>query len=875
MNLRTSYKSRIANYSLSLTGGILLGSAFIPSAYAVNPEPVMLAQPFDQEKELINQAQQAYQAGRYEQAKVAWEAAYAEFERSGDLPTQISILNSLSSTYQQLGNWEQAEELIEQSLNLLSSIDASYAQGGFLKAQTLNTQGALLLAMGQPENAYGLWLEAEQLYQQAMDQPGELGSRINQVQALQAMGLYRQAYLKLIKVQEQVNALPDSPLKVTGLKSLGNVFQITGNLKEAQQVLQEGIQIAEQIGDQSNISSAWLSLGNAYRGLEVYEAATQAYYKAAQTASDPLSKATASLSELSLLIQAEQWAAVEQKLSVVKPLISDLESSRMGVYAQVNLAVNLQTLLEKKSNSGIPSISMSTSHEIAQLLSSAVQHAQLIDDQRAEAYALGQLGALYEQTQQLDFAIELTNKALALSETVNAKDIAYRWQWQKGRIFKAQSSFSNAKEVDELKNKAISAYGEAIDTLKLLRADLIAADSLVRFSFRDTVEPVYREYVDLLTTTDASEANLQIARQAIEDLQLAELQNFFRSACLDIQAQQIDQLDSTAAVIYPVILPDRLLVITSIPERPLQQHSIPINEAKLNQKVDEFLQSLNPVFSNEARLIVSETIYQWLVAPLQGSFREKQIKTLVFVLDGSLRNIPIAALYDGENYLIERFNVALTPGLQLLPPKPLSEEDKNILIGAITEAHQGFPALPGVAREVEEISTTLPTRVFLNENFTADILKGEVNRSNFPIVHLATHGQFSSNLDDTFLLGWEKPLQIQDFQVLIRERLPQINQPIDLLVLSACQTAEGDRRAALGLAGFAVRSGARSTLATLWSVNDQSTALLISDFYKHLAKQENISKAEALRKAQITLLNNPTYNHPFYWAPFVLVGNWL
>jgi CHAT domain-containing protein len=142
------------------------------------------------------------------------------------------------------------------------------------------------------------------------------------------------------------------------------------------------------------------------------------------------------------------------------------------------------------------------------------------------------------------------------------------------------------------------------------------------------------------------------------------------------------------------------------------------------------------------------------------------------------------------------------------------------------------------------------------------------------VIHLATHGQFSSKAEETFLLTWDGRIKVKDLDRLVRSRERENTNPIELLVLSACQTAAGDNRAALGLAGLAVRSGARSTLATLWSVRDQSTAEFMAEFYRELT-QTDVSKAEALRQAQLALLKKPKYEHPFYWAPFVLVGNWL
>jgi CHAT domain-containing protein len=165
----------------------------------------------------------------------------------------------------------------------------------------------------------------------------------------------------------------------------------------------------------------------------------------------------------------------------------------------------------------------------------------------------------------------------------------------------------------------------------------------------------------------------------------------------------------------------------------------------------------------------------------------------------------------------------------------------------------------------------VPTNILLNQSFTQTQLAGKLESIAFPIVHLATHGQFSSQAENTFLLTWEGRIQAKDLDQLLRDR--QNRPPIELLILSACQTATGDKRAALGLAGVAVRSGARSTIASLWSVQDDSTATLITQFYKAL-KQPGITRSEALRQAQLSLLRSPDYQHPYYWAPFVLVGNW-
>lgn len=196
------------------------------------------------------------------------------------------------------------------------------------------------------------------------------------------------------------------------------------------------------------------------------------------------------------------------------------------------------------------------------------------------------------------------------------------------------------------------------------------------------------------------------------------------------------------------------------------------------------------------------------------------------------------------------------------------------LAAGVTEPRPGFPALPNVKLELQEIQSEVRSRVLFNEQFTSKALQERVSDLSFPVVHLATHGQFSLEASETFIVAWDKLIYVKELDSLLRTREGNQTEAIELLVLSACQTAAGDKRAALGLAGVAVRAGARSTLASLWSVDDQSTALLISQFYRELASQQ-LTKAEALRQAQLALLRNPKYQRPLFWAPYVLVGNWL
>ena len=197
----------------------------------------------------------------------------------------------------------------------------------------------------------------------------------------------------------------------------------------------------------------------------------------------------------------------------------------------------------------------------------------------------------------------------------------------------------------------------------------------------------------------------------IESLQLAELDNFFREACLDGQPQQIDQIDPSAAVVYPIILPDRLAVILSVAGQPLHYYASPILSSDVNHTLHDFLASLHPVSDQAIRLRLSQQIYDWLIRPAENEQFLANTKTLVFVLDGVFRNVPIATLHDGSQYLIEKYAVTLSPGLQLLSARSLNSQKETAVVAGISESRNGFRALPAVVSEVKELSQLI---LFLN-----------------------------------------------------------------------------------------------------------------------------------------------------------------
>ncbi len=795
---------------------------------------------------LLQTGQQFYQSGQFLSAINAWKAAAEEYRSRGDSLNQSLVLSYLALAYQQVGQFESATVAMNEAIALI----VKQPKEQLIVAQVLNNQGQFYLSQGQSETALETWKKAEQVYRGISDRIGEIGTQLNQARALQTLGFYLRAKNILQQVATSLNSQPDSEIKATALLNLGNIMRVLGNFNAAQKHLEQSLAIAHKLQLLPDIQIALFSLGNLAQAREQPQVALQ-FYQQASGENSPV-KLQAQIHQLELLVKLERLADGLSLIPKIQTQLANLPSSQNKIYAQIDLA---ESLIKLSPND------VSTA---AKILANAANEAKNLANPRAESYALGRLGGLYEQTQQWDAAKSLTQQALILAQQIRAGEIAYLWQWQTGRLLKLTGD----------KNKAVSSYADAVNTLQSLRQDLAAVNQDVQLSFRESVEPVYRELVDLLLQNNPNQPQLQQARLTIEGLKLAELANFFREACLDVQPRQIDQIDPTAAVIYPIILSDRTEVILSLPGQPLRHYTTNLAKQQVETVISRMRQSMRRTAFAQERLNLAQEIYGWLIKPVVADLTEQKVQTLVFVLDESLRNIPMAALHDGERYLIEQYKVAIAPGLQLLNPRPITRSRFKALLGGLTEGNGEFSALPGVQAEVTEIGETVPSTILLDRQFTTNALETKIKTLPFSVMHLATHGQFSSKAEETFVLTWDGKIDVKELSTLLTNRELTESAPIELLVLSACETAKGDNRAALGLAGVAVRSGARSTLASLWMVSDESTANFMVEFYQQLLKP-GVTKAEAVRRAQLHLLKQPEFNHPYFWASFILVGNWL
>lgn len=861
---------------------------------------------------LSQQGKQYYEAGQLDRAIETWQEATAAYEAQGnEAGSRESALNTATA--------QQAIGLYDRSCDsLLSAFD--------LQAKT----------------SCGQILEQAQLIEPQLEG---------------IVPLTEEAKARLLPAVTAITDEPDSRDKVQGLLRFGDYLRASGYPRVANRALELSLLATEQLEDPAQKTATLLSLGNTQRAIAIeqqnkfspqtivldaianstgnaesalrdYQSALDYYQQAAEIAPNQLDSLKAQLNRLSLLLDVrEYWqeaiASLNRNLDLLEisdpdflqdistgsvrleqdlerelqsqiasataqlePAIANLSPTRAEIIARINFA---QSLIRQGK----------TDRNTAEILATAIQQSQAIDNLTTEAEAMGYLGSLYEQQTQYVAARRLTEGALQLAPTAEYPEIAYRWNAQLGEILALQGK----------RDRALSAYETSFNTIKALRSDLATTP----------VEPIFRDYISLLLAEEPSSSQLSQAREVLESLQVATLDNFFRDPCSQISEEPvaIDDVDLQAAVIYPILLSDRLEVILTLPGKPLRHYTTPnLSREKVANKIKQLRRRslTNPGFAEAIRgargnpeaateieqiktsqqeslqqdiLPIASEIYSWLVEPAEAELQASGVKTLVFVLDGSLRNIPMALLYDSkeQKYLIEKdYNVALSSGLQLTAPQPLKREPIKVLAAGVTSDFPAFrfPPIPKVEDELNTIKEIFgQSEILLNQEFTESSLEQKLLESDFPVVHLATHGQFGSTADQTFILSGAEEgnplINVNQFDNLLKAGNLRRSQPIELLVLSACNTAQGDNEAILGLAGVAVRAGARSTIATLWGANDEATANLMGKFYNNLAGDAQVSKARALREAQLELLAEPDsqYRHPYYWAPFVLVGNWL
>ena len=532
------------------------------------------------------------------------------------------------------------------------------------------------------------------------------------------------------------------------------------------------------------------------------------------------------------------------------------------------------------------------------------------------------LSDLYERDRQHQEARYYVEKALHNVSAVSSPQLLIGLEWRLARLLKTQG--------DE--GLAIAAYRRAVQQIESVRSEIPITYQNGQSSFRETLEPIYLGLTDLLfkqATTVDGQRREQLLREAITTVELVkqtELQDYLRDRC-SVGTSSSDKklsIPPGTAIFYPVILPDRLELIIETASG-IDQQSVSVMRNDLQNTALEFTKALR--LQSKKFDVPGRKLHGWLFKPIEAMLIAKGITSIVVVPDGVLRLVPFGAILDGDQFLVERYAISTSPGLSAMRSAPISRSRGQFLLAGLSKPGNVVEKLPseiidallstssqrslipsraitrgegesrtlqgkdevsdsdnlrelltleGVKKEIDDIRAMVSVETpLMDESFTLRSLERDIAGRSFRIIHIASHGFFGDNAQNSFILTFDELLRLDKLKSLLRTRTD--GSAIDLITLSACQTAEGDDRAPLGFSGVAIKAGAKSAIGTLWPVADDAATILMPQFYKNLIRGK-LSKRDALRMAQLEFVREgklkKQFGHPFFWAPFILVGDW-
>ena len=365
-------------------------------------------------------------------------------------------------------------------------------------------------------------------------------------------------------------------------------------------------------------------------------------------------------------------------------------------------------------------------------------------------------------------------------------------------------------------------------------------------------------------------------------------------------AKQLTKLSKTTdknpAVLWAVPTPEQLYLLLITPGSNPVIKSVKVRGKTLAKIVDNFDRTIisSRKINSKSYLPSAKLLHKWIIEPIEPELKAANIDTLMLCSGSGLRTLPFAALYDGDKFLIEKYSLVRIPALNLTNINYTPQAEMSVLAMGASEFID-LPPLPGVEVEVPIVTPqTLPGKAFLNQDFTVKNLIAQHQKNNFDLIHLATHAEFNpGSANNSYIQFGDAKVGLDEI-----DKLGLNNPPVDLLVLSACKTAVGNKGAEFGFAGLALQAGVKSALASLWSIDDAGTVALMSEFYQNL--KSGSMKAQALQESQIAMLQGKVYvegnqlrssrgavdlpkvltrtesdslAHPFYWAGFSIMGN--
>ncbi|NEQ44173.1 MAG: tetratricopeptide repeat protein [Leptolyngbya sp. SIOISBB] len=788
--------------------------------------------------------------GEYQQAINLFEQALAIARETDNRVGASFALNGLGEAYRSLGEYQQAIDFYQQALSIARQVSHRAAEG-----LTLRNLGNVYWNLGEYQQAIDFYQQHLVIAREIRDVAGEGKTLNNLGEAYRNLGEYQQAIDFYQQALVILRRFGDRDGESTVLNNLGIAFKNLGEPQQAINFHQQSLAIAREIGDRDGEGRSLGNLGLIYASLGQYDQAL-----------DQLRQAAILFNRLGA--RAEEG----QVLGFIGKLLDRQDQPALAIVF-LKASVDVREAIRGDIRGLDTSLQQSFTNIVA-------------EDYRLLADLLLQQNRIIEAQRVLDL--------LKVQELDNyLQDVQRNAQTESGVDYLRPEETILAR-YDDLQTSAITA-GQELDDIKAIAPDqrtdrqvqriaqLTALLDDINGDFRDFARsPEIRELIDQLSF-EAQEASLSLNQ-------------------LDRLRDELQQLN--AAIFYPLILEDRLELVITVPDSPPLRRTVNVSREELNTAILEFRTALTD--PNTDAKTPAQQLYDWLIRPLEEDLSAAGIETIIYSPDGQLRYIPLAALHDDDDWLIQRYRINNITAESLTDLTASNTSQPKILAAAYTDeslVHMPevngrtytFSGLPGAGLEVDLLPTATK---FFDEDFSLEAVRPVLDEYN--ILHFATHAAFVPGVpEDSFILfgNGDTPT--------LRDVENWSLNGVDLVVLSACETGVGglgNGEEILGLGYQFQVSGAKSVMSSLWQVSDLGTQVLMNEFYQALST--GITKAEALQIAQTALINqaagvngldlsdrgievvsarneasiangNNSYSHPYYWAPFILIGNGL
>jgi CHAT domain-containing protein/Tfp pilus assembly protein PilF len=795
--------------------------------------------------------------GEYEKAFSYFNEALPYFQSHKD-PTAANILTNLGEVYESRGEYQKALDSLDQALPMLREKGKRRDE-----ANALLVRGTIYHALGKYSQAVRQFTQALQALQELGDRWGEAGALNHIGKTYVLLGEKKKALDYFETALDLARSVKDSSIEGYILNNIGFVRSDLGKPGEALVPLSAALPLMKQTKDLHGEAQTLNYTGRAYTELGDKQRAIDNFNRA-----------------LTLNRQIKERGDEGNTLGNLMNAWNTFQSPQLAIFygkQAINTFQEIRTNIQKL-NKELQTSFLTSKEKIYRELADIL----ISDGRLSEAQ---QVLRLLKEEEYFEF-IRRDKKEIS-GLTGRAELTGKEAGWERRHREFADKLIISSKERSELLAKKSRTPKEERRLLQL-DSDL----SIAREDFQRFLD-------ELINESGKSES----ARE--REFQLKESEGLM---------EDLRELGTGVVALYTLVGEEKYRVVLVTPD--IQKgYEYPIKSSDLNRKVAAFREALEDPDANP--LASAQDLYRIIVGPIAKDLNDLHAETLMWSLDGVLRYVPIAALHDGEKYLIESHrNVVFTPA-SMARLKDVSRNKWRGLGFGVSKTHGDFEALPAVPGELRAIireeslsrnrEGVLPGKLMLDDAFTERGMRLSL-RQRYPLVHVASHFQFSpvDESDSFLLLGDGAHFSIEQIKNSVN-----LFSGVELLTLSACHTAMGgegsDGKEVEGFGMLAQRKGAKAVIASLWSVADRSTQILMREFYRLRESQSGMSKAEALQKAQIELLrglnlqkvsNNrkgprglileknsssrnqsstaskSPYSHPFYWAPFILIGNW-